>query len=487
MQGSSLQHEKIAVVGAGVGGLATAARLASRGFAVDVFEKLPRCGGRANVIVEQGFTIDTGPSFILMPDFFEEVFRDCGADIKDYLTLQPLETSYRIIYGDDADLVMYSDPQRKKEALARLEPGADQAYARYLQELAGMYGQVRPLLYQCFTLKDAFNPKYWSLLFRLKAFQTYWQIAAKYFQSDKIRYALTFQAMFIGVSPFSAPAFYSIITYAEHAQKVFHPMGGMYQVPKALEKLGARLNVNYHYNTEVTKVEDRGAQVRLIAGGREYVYDRVVINADYPYAKETLLGQAPATYNYSCSVYLMYLALNTKVKGLEHHCLFLSPDVRANLDDIFRGHRVPDEPSFYTYVPTVTDPSLAPAGKDIVYILVPVPNFTRGAYAIKEQEEKIREYVFARIKKQTGEDLRRLVLFERKFLPEDLGRYNLKFASAFGLAHSLFQSAFFRPPNFDGRSKNIYYVGASTQPGGGLPPVLAGSKIVADQISRKAT
>lgn len=481
------QGKKVAVIGAGIGGLATAARLSHRGYEVDVFEKLPHCGGRANIIRRDGFSIDTGPSFVLMPDFFKEVFTDCGVDIKDYLTLQPLDLSYRIVYGDDSELPIYGDHERKKQAFERIEKGAGEGYERFMEELRQLYGVVEPLLYECFSFKKVLNPKYWSLLFKLKVLDTYWKMASKYFKDDRISYALTFQAMFIGVSPFRAPAFYSVITYADHAQKVFHPMGGMYQVPTALERLGREFDARHHYDSPVQNIVDEGGKVKIQINNETLEFDQVVINADYPYAKEKLLKRKIKKYEYSCSVYLMYVALDRKIEGLDHHCLFLCNDVKKNLDDIFLKGSVSVEPSFYTHVPTVTDPSLAPQGKDFVYILVPVPNFVKNTYNIADHEEQIRNYVFGRIKKRTAVDLRDITLFEEKFLPQDFdSRYNLKYSSTFGLAHSLFQSAFLRPTNFEEEKGNIFYTGASTQPGGGMPPVLASSKIVADLISRKA-
>jgi phytoene desaturase len=246
--------KSVAIVGAGVGGLAVAARLARRGFDVDVFEKLPECGGRNHMLVDRGFKFDMGPSFVLMPDFFEEVFQDCGRRLPDYLDLKKLDESYRIFFADGDRLSVFCDSEKTKAELERLERGAQAAYGHFIKETQRLYKVTRPLLMKCFTLTAMANPAYWPLLFKLRIFETYWGLARKYFKSEKLCFLFTFEAMFMGVSPFEAPAFYSIITYADHVQKIFHPMGGMAQIPLALERLGRELGVRYHYGQEVTHI-----------------------------------------------------------------------------------------------------------------------------------------------------------------------------------------------------------------------------------------
>lgn len=476
--------KKIAVVGAGVGGLASAARLARRGYDVEVFEKLPECGGRNHMLEDKGFKFDMGPSFVLMPDFFEEVFSSCGEDIKDYLDLKALDPSYKIFYPDGDLLTVHKDSQKTKEELEKIEKGASAGFDEFIKETAGIYEKVRPLLYKCFTKKAVFNPSYWSLIGRIKALDSYWSLAKKFFRSEKLCYAFTFEAMFMGVSPFEAPAFYSIISYTDHVQKIFHPMGGMYEIPLALEKMSRKFGARFNYNTEVKGVREKDDSVFIKAGGRESVFDRAVINADYSYAQEELLGNNLADYRYSCSVYLLYLGLKQKVEGLAHHNLFFSRDLKKNLARIFSEKAIPEDPSFYVHTPTVTDPSLAPQGKDIFYILVPVPNLKGNKEDLAAREEELRGKVFAKINDSLKIDLDDLIEVEHKFYPKDfISRYNIKYGATFGLAHNLTQSAFFRPPNFDSRVKGVYFAGASVQPGGGLPVVIASSRVASEMVN----
>lgn len=474
--------KKVAIVGAGVGGLSTAARLASRGHTVEVFEKLPRCGGRNNIVEVNGFKFDTGPSFVLMPDFFEEVFSYCGENIKDHLDLRALDPGYKIIYADGDELTVELDSERTKANLERFETGAADKFDSFIRETAGIYEAVRPLLFTCFTTATLADPKYWPLITKIRALDTYWGLAKRYFRSEKLCYAFTFEAMFMGVSPFIAPAFYSIISYTDHVQKIFHPMGGMYQIPLSLEKIAKKHGAVFHYDTEIARIEEKDGRLVL---GRDHIerdFDNIVVNADFAYTQTDLLKRRIPKFKYSCSVYLMYLGLKRKVDGFAHHNLFFASDLRKNLKQIFDTYEVPGDPSFYVHVPTVTDPSLAPEGKEIFYILVPVPNLERGDNFLAD-EAMIRRSVFDRISAKLGQRLEDLIEVEERFYPADfIGKYNIKNGATFGLSHNLMQSAFFRPANFDRKIDGLYYAGASTQPGGGLPVVMAGSRIVADMI-----
>lgn len=476
--------KKITIIGAGVGGLATASRLAKDGYEVEVYEKLDRCGGRNNILEAGGFKFDTGPSFVLMPDFFSEVFTYCSQKIEDYLNLVVLDPSYKIFYADGDVLTIYRDSRRTKEELEKIEKGSSGKFDKFIQETAKIYGIVKPLLYKCVTFKSLADSYYWGLLGRIHAFQSYWQLARKYFKSDKLCYAFTFEAMFMGVSPYDAPAFYSVITYADHVQKIAHPLGGMYQIPLALERLAKKFGAKIYYNSSIDNIEQINGKIALACGSKQVLADYAVVNADYPYAQTDLLKRKIPDFKYSCSTFLIYLGLNKKISKLAHHNLFFAQDLNKNLDEIFKSKTIPGEPSFYVHVPTVTDPSLAPAGKDIVYLLIPVPNLQDNQENFEAEKLRLRSIVFDKINQVCGGSLDESIEIEKHFYPQDfIGKYNIKFGATFGLAHNLTQSAFFRPANFDRKIKNLFYVGASTQPGGGLPVVIAGSRITADLIN----
>ncbi|MFC1699751.1 phytoene desaturase family protein [Candidatus Omnitrophota bacterium] len=479
-----MSAQSVAIVGAGVGGLATAARLGKSGFQVEVFEKLSRCGGRNNMLEDKGFKFDLGPSFVLMPDFFKEVFDYCGVRLEDYLKLRVLDISYKIFYADGQTLTVHKDSQRTKQELEKIEPGAGAGFDGFIQEVSRFYQAARPLLYNCFSPRSALNLKYWPLLFQLRIGQDWWQLARRFFKSEKLAYAFTFEAMFMGVSPFQAPAFYSIISYADHVQKIFHPMGGMYEIPLALERLAGKFSVQFNYNTEITEIIQEKEQILLRAGEKNRRFDKVVVNADYAYAQTDLLNRPIPDYKYSCSVLLFYWGLSKKINGLAHHNLFFSAELRKNLAEIFELQAVPEDPAFYVHVPTVTDPTLAPQDKDLMYVLIPVPNLKGAPDSIQGHQQRLRDLVIAKVSRVLGINLEDLIELEHEFYPQEfISRYNIKHGATFGLAHNLMQSAFFRPANYDQRMKNLFFVGASTQPGGGLPVVIASSKITADLIN----
>ena len=477
-------RRRVGIVGAGVGGLATAARLASRGVSVDVFEKLAAPGGRNHMLSDAGFKFDMGPSFVLMPDLFEEVFTYCGERLADYLDLRALDPSYKIFFPDGDTFTVFKDSRRTRDELERIEKGAGRGFDGFVAETARIYDRVRPLLYKCFTPWALVQPRYWPLIRDIRVLESYWGLAKKFFSTEKLRYAFTFEAMFMGVSPFDAPAFYSVISYADHVQKIFHPMGGMYEIPLALARLAGKYGARFHYDSEVTGITRRGSSLALGLKDAEREFDSVVANADYAYTSAVLLGRRLPRYKYSCSVYLLYLGLKQKLPaGLAHHNLFFSRDLKKNLAQIFKGQIFPDDPSFYIHVPTLTDPSLAPAGKDLVYILIPVPNLENPRLDIAAHRQRLRRLAFEKIERLLGVDLQDLIEVEHAFYPEDfIRRYHIHQAATFGLAHNLGQSAFLRPANIDNRMKGLYHVGASTQPGGGLPVVIAGSRIVADAL-----
>ncbi|MCU0666520.1 MAG: phytoene desaturase family protein [Candidatus Omnitrophica bacterium] len=475
----------VGIVGAGVSGLATAMRLAYHNLDVEVHEKLSRPGGRNNIIEDKGFKFDTGPSFVLMPDFFNELFSYCGLDIKDYLDLRALDVHYKIFFSDRKTLTVYHDTKLTCEQLERIEPGSSRRFNDFINATGDIYKAVKPLLYRCFSAKDILSIRYMWLPFKLHIFKSYWDIASKYFKSEKLRYAFTFEAMFMGVSCFDAPAFYSIISYADHMQKVFHPMGGMYKIPQALESICRKFGVKFYYDHPAEKISHGHSGLTIRFKEKEVSYDAVVSSADYSYTQRHLLGRKLPQYKYSCSVFLIYLGLKKKISHLAHHNLFFSSDIKRNLHEIFQTVQAPFDPSFYVHVPTVTDQSLAPMDKEILYILIPTANLEHTEDSLRGHRERLRKITLDKISHVCGQNVEDLIEIEHHFYPADfIGRYNIEYGATFGLAHNLMQSAFFRPVNYDSRIKNLFYVGASTQPGGGLPPVIASSRIAAGLILR---
>ncbi|MFA5199450.1 MAG: phytoene desaturase family protein [Candidatus Omnitrophota bacterium] len=480
--------KKVVIVGAGVGGLAAACRLAKDGYEVEVYEKLSNCGGRNNIIEDRGYKFDTGPSLIIMPDLISELFSYCGRNIQKYLELRIVDPSYRIFYDDGEILNIYRNSRSTMEEMERMEFNSGAQFNKFFQETARIYNIIRPHLYSSLTPWSLVCPHYWGLIAKTRIFQSYWKLVRKYFESDKLCHAFTFGAVFMGLPAYQAPAFLSLINYAEHAQKISFPIGGMYQIPLALEKLAKELGVNIYYDSPVENIRRKDGQILLTRGASQIQADYAVINADYPYSQSGLLKRSVKQYKYSSSIYSIFLGIKRRPAELLHYNLFFSKDPTRNLEEIFESGFHPADPTFYAYLPTLTDPYLAPTGKDILHLMIPVPNLKNDRSDLKDHESRLRMQAFDKINKVCSCNLEEYIEAEHRFYPEDfIGRYNIKFGASFGLAHNLTQSGFWRPSNSDPWIKNLYYCGASTQPAGGLSLVIAGSKIVADLINKKKT
>ncbi len=491
-----MKRQKIAVVGAGVGGLAAAARLAHQGFAVDLFEKNEGPGGRCNRLSFDGFHFDTGPTLLLMPEVLEETFASVGRKASDYLQLHQCDPNYRIHFRDQSSITFFTDLVKMRAELDRVEPGS---FSRYLQMLALGKRQYDVSLERFVgvnhdSVAGFFKPSNLAKVLQIRAHRNMYAEVSRRFADDRLRASLTFQTMYLGISPFESPAVYGLLPYTELAQGIWFPQGGMYALPRALEKVAVEEGVRFHYRTGIERVLSDGRRatgVRL-EGGRELDYDAVLVNADLPWAYKNLLQDTPARLKrlekmkYTSSAFMMYLGTRRKITALDHHNVFFGGDYQGSFTDIFDRKQVPADPSFYVNAPSHTDPSLAPEGKDALYVLVPVPH-QAPHLDWKVEGEKVRQKVFARLKETLGDDLEREIEVERDFTPDDwAGTYNLDRGAAFGLSHHFFQVGPFRPANQDPTLRNVFFVGASTQPGTGLPMVMLSAKLVAERVSNWA-
>ncbi|MBE4747191.1 phytoene desaturase [Corallococcus sp. ZKHCc1 1396] len=495
----SAQGKRVVVVGAGVGGLAAAARLARQGFDVQVFEKTRGPGGRCNQLQVDGFTWDIGPTIVLMPEVFEETFRALGRRIEDYLTLMRCDPNYRVHFRDGSDVTFTSELCTMGRELERVEPGSFQRYLSFLAQGRTQYRiSLDHFVGRNFDgISDYFSPGVLAKIFKARAHRRMYADVSRFFQDDRLRAAMTFQTMYLGVSPFESPAVYGLLPFTELGVGIWFPKGGLYAIPLALERLAREEGVRLHYGAPVERILTEGGRttgVRLV-GGEVVPADAVLCNADLPYAYEKLLDPKDAPFKrdkklrFTSSGYMLYLGMKKKVPALLHHNVMFGRDYAGSFDDIFQRFRVPEDPSFYVNVPSHTDPSLAPEGKDALYVLVPVPH-QHANLDWKTEGPKVRAKVFQRLGELGFPDLEADIEVERVFTPDDwAGTYNLARGSAFGLAQNFFQVGPFRPANVDPNVKNLFFVGASTQPGTGLPTVLISARLVTERLvtwARKA-
>jgi phytoene desaturase len=481
---------KVIVVGAGVGGMAAACRLARLGAEVEIFEKNGKAGGRLSNFTEKGFRIDTGPTLLLMPDVLRKFFTDMGRDIGSYLQLAQFDPVYRIYFSDGSVLSPSSDRRKMVEEIGRINPNDAKEYERYLAD----FGKYYDTAINDFIMKNFDSPADMisaggiRSLFSGGAMRDLYSKTADYFSDPRVRILFSLQSVYIGAAPNRLPAVYGLIPYIEFTGGVWYPRGGLYAIAEALSGICRELGVKIHTSRPVRRILVRnGAAAGVeLDDGEQVGADAVIANSDLPYTYLSLIGREERPHmsdrkvkglKTSCSAFMIYWGLEGAV-DLPHHAFLLPDDFMRTFGDIFDRQKMPHEPGIYVANPALHDPTVAPPGKSVLYVLVPVPNLSAGI-DWKTEGGKLRRRVIERLEGIGVRDIEKRIVMERIVTPEDwkLG-LNLDLGAAFGLSPILSQSAAFRPHNKDGRIKNLYFVGASTHPGSGIPIVLMSAELI---------
>ncbi len=490
---TEMESINVLVIGAGIGGIAVAARLAQKGYKVTVIEKNECPGGRCGHLVVDGHHFDTGPSLFVMPELYAQTFADLGERMEDHLDLRRVDPTYYIHFGDGTCLALTSDLQVMKTQLEAIEPGSFGGYLRYLNEGYQHYRlSLAHLVKRNFcNLLEFYSPKNLLLLFRLKTPIKHYDNIGNYFHDSNLKAAFTFQNMYMGLSPFEASAIFSLLQYTELADGIWFPMGGMRRIIEALMGIAEKWGVQFMFGTPVEQINvdsNRTTGVTL-SDGRELQADIVVANADLPYVYRHLLpddGTADRLERkkYGCSAIVFYWGVEKRYPQLKTHNLFLARYYRQSFDPIFKDLTMPDEPSFYVHAPVRIDPSLAPEGQDTLMVAIPVGHLNDTASQNwKAIQKRAREVILQRLQKVGISDMKEHIKFEYSFTPPDwLSRYNLTKGSTHGLSHHLTQMGYLRPQNRHRKYPNLYFVGASTHPGTGLPTVLVSTLLVTERI-----
>jgi phytoene desaturase len=484
------------IIGAGMGGMAASLRLRKLGFSVTLLEKESRLGGRSNVIEEAGFRVDTGPTILVMKEAFEATYRDLGYDIHRRIQFEQLDPNYRVYYHDGSYLDLHSNMAQLAQAVEEIEPGSAERLFRFLGDSALKYELALEFVQQNYDrVTDMINPRALLRLFRTQAHQNLYRQVSRYFNgNDKLTKAFAFHSMFLGLSPFEAQAMYSLITYADLALGMWYPHGGIYAIIEDMQALALDLGVEIRTQAPVSQIliESRKVSGVRLENGEVIQADLVVSNADLPYTYQSLV---PAAYqgkyrkarlermNYACSGYLLYLGVNRIYPNVRHQGLYFSEDFRANLDAIFKSKILPEQPSFHLNIPTVSDPSLAPEGHSLIYLLAPMPN-TSGSIEWDQAAPSVRNHLIGKLEELIDPQIRDHIVWEREFRPTDFTeQFNAVHGTAFGsLSHNFFQSTFFRPHNKARSVDGLYFVGQGTYPGIGMPMVHLSAKLVAERI-----
>ncbi len=487
-------REKVIIIGAGIGGLGTAGLFAKKGYDVTVFEKNENLGGRANIFEANGFKFDMGPSWYLAPDLFEHFFNLMGERVEDHLDLKKLDPSYRIFFRKDSDkLDIHSDIERDAATFEAIEPGAGEKLKAYLKQSEYQYEvATQHFMYKNYdTIFDFLNKRVMTEGQKLSVFSKMHAFVSRFFQSQKLRQVMEYTMVFLGTSPYEAPALYNLMSHMDFNQGVFYPQGGFYELIKALANMAGKNGAVLHANSPVSKilVENGVTKGVRLENGDVHKADIVISNADMAFTEMKMLAPKWRSLKerywnkrvMAPSAFIMYLGISEKLPSLVHHNLLFSEDWRKNFDDIYKTPNLPQEPSLYVCAPSVTDASVAPEGKENLFVLVPIAS----DLTITEQEKEVyADRVLSLMETEMNlPDLRKKIEYKRIYTVENFATdYNAFKGSALGLAHNLMQTAIFRPKNYSKKVKGLYYVGAGVNPGIGTQICLISAELAFKRV-----
>lgn len=487
--------KRIAIIGAGIGSLSAAALLAKRGYHVTVFEKNEQLGGRAGVFEAQGFRFDMGPSWYLMPDVFEDYFRALNEDIHTHLDLIRLDPAYRVFFeGDTTPLDMPADPKKRDAIFAKLEPNGDKKIQHYLKKVGRQYELIVStyLRRHYRSVTDLMSNKILVSLITIPIMGSVDSYIRKTFHSSRIRQLLSYTLVFLGASPYNAPAFYAMMAHVDLTQGVYYPKGGVTQIIQTLIKLGTQYGATYKTDHVVKKIRTQnGRATELVFTNKNHeAFDIVISNADMQHTETQLLEARDRSYHAAYwkkrvlapSAILLYLGVKGRVKSVRHHTLYFTKNWQEHFDTIFKNPSWPTNPCYYLGVPSKTDPTVAPKDHENMFVLVPVASGLTSKAEAEAYAETVIDHVA-----DTAQipDLRDRIVYKKMFGPADFAeRYNSQEGTALGLAHTFGQTALFRPQCKSKKLDNLYYVGAGVHPGIGMPVCLISAELVASLIAK---
>lgn len=488
--------KKVTVLGAGFSGLSAAASLARDGMEVHVLERHLQAGGRARQFDHNGFVFDMGPSWYWMPDVFEAYFARFGHQASDYYELKRLDPSYQVFFADGDVIQVPSSGEEQIELFERYEPGSGRALRKFLSDSQYKYETgMRDFVYKpSHSIMEFADLRILGAMFRLQMFSSLSREVRQLFTHPKLIQILEFPVLFLGAKPEKTPALYSMMNYADLVLGTWYPMGGMHKIVEAMTAVAEEQGVQFHLGQEVTGFEFSGRNMtRVQTTGETYATDAVVNAMDYHHLDQQLL---PGQFREYTAAYwdkrvmapsslLYYIGVDKKLTGLTHHNLFFDADFGAHAAEIYDHPSWPREPLFYVCCPSVTDPSVAPEGQENLFILIPV---APGLEDTPELHDQYYDLVMERLEQRTGQDVRSHVIYKRSYAHRDFQKdYHAFKGNAYGLANTLFQTAFLKPRMKSRKVDNLWHAGQLTVPGPGVPPSLISGQVAAREVIRTLT
>ncbi len=480
--------DRVVVVGAGLAGLSCALRLAGAGREVIVIEREAVPGGRNGLMKKDGYSFDTGPSVLTMPDLIADALACVGEKIEDWLELMPLKPLYRAFYSDGSQLDVHANTEQMEVEIAK-NISADEAagYRRYVEFVTKLYKyEMNDFIDRNIDSPLNLLTPNLARLIALGGFRKLAPKVSQFLKDPRTQRVYSFQAMYAGVSPQQALAIYAVIAYMDSVNGVFFPKGGMHAVPRALAGAAEKHGVTFKYNTTVTKVEKSGSRASAVitSDGQRIECDVVVLNPDLPVAWRDLLGKTPLSVkrlNYSPSCVTILAGSSKSYDHLAHHNIHFGHSWDGVFDELITKKQLMSDPSLLVTLPSKDDPSLAPSGKHSYYILFPTPNLDADI-DWKKMKNVYKDKMYATMQERGYKDFADSVEVEHVTTPLDWQEMGMERGAPFASAHTFLQTGPFRPSNMAKGYENVVFTGSGTQPGVGVPMVLISGRLAAERI-----
>jgi phytoene desaturase len=484
--------KRIAVIGSGFASISAACYLAQAGYQVDVYEKNDSVGGRARqLLTDNGYLFDMGPSWYWMPDVFEKFFADFGYKPSDFYTLKRLDPGFSIIFGKENILSIPASIEKLYTLFEQIEDGSSVKLQLFLNESAYKYevGMDKLVYKPGLSLLEFADKDLIKGLFKLEVFTSFSKHVRKYFTDPSLIALMEFPVLFLGAMPEDTPALYSLMNYAGLKLGTWYPEGGFGNVIDGMRKVAEKEGVHFHTDTEVTKFNVTGRLVTEVISNRsKKIYDGVIAGADYHHVENKLLE--PKHRNYSekywndrvmaPSSLIFYIGVTKRVDNLDHHTLFFDADLKQHAIEIYKKPQWPSKPLFYVCCPSKSDGAVAPEGHENLFILMPLAPGVKDTEALREQYF---ELIMDRIETHTRIDIRTAIDYKKSYCVNDfVVDYNSFKGNAYGLANTLMQTANLKPSIKNKHLHNLFYTGQLTVPGPGVPPSIISGKVSAQQM-----
>ena len=482
--------KKITIIGSGFSSLSAACYLAKSGHQVNIYEKNNSPGGRARQLKKDGFVFDIGPSWYWMPDVFEKFFNDFGKSVDDYYKLERLDPGYQVYFGKNDSIYIGDHLEKIYDVFEGVEKGSAQKLKKFIKKAADNYKiAINDLVYRPgLSPLELITPETIKKLGYF--FSNVKKEVTKDFKNPKLTQILQFPVLFLGAKPADTPAFYNFMNFADFGLGTWHPKNGMYSIVEGMVSLADSLGVKIYLNSPVEEILlEKNKAVGIKIKNETILSDIVLSGADYHHT-ETLIPSNYRSYSeaywdkkvFAPSSLLFYIGIDKKVKNVSHHTLFFDVDFDAHASEIYDNAKWPDEPLFYANFPSISDPDMAPKGKEACFILIPI---APGLEDTESLRKKYFDIVLTRLEKLTDQQLSSSILFKESFSVNDfISVYNSYKGNAYGMANTLFQTAFLRPKLKSKKVENLFFSGQLTVPGPGVPPALISGKLVSGLIEK---